>query len=109
MSCARNVVNEPHVAGPDQHNRAQHDDAAPERPRSHCGRACNQSAEDDLGRERLMRYGARPPFALDRLRVLAGGRIAYRIKNLGAGRAKHRVMTPVELLARLAAIIPPPR
>lgn len=62
-----------------------------------------------LGRERLMRYGARPPFSLDRLRVLPGGRIAYRIKKLGAGRAKHRVMTPLELLARLAAIVPPPR
>jgi hypothetical protein len=41
--------------------------------------------------------------------VLPGGRIAYRIKKLGAGRAKHRVMTPLELLARLAALVPPPR
>lgn len=31
-------------------------------------------ADDDLGRERLCRYGARPPLALDRLRVLPGGR-----------------------------------
>jgi hypothetical protein len=38
---------------------------------------------DDLGRERLMRYGARPPLALDRLRRLPDGRIAYRIKNCG--------------------------
>lgn len=67
------------------------------------------AADDDCGRERLCRYGARPPFSLERLRVLPGGRIAYRIKNVGAGRAKHRVMTPVELLARLAALIPPPR
>jgi hypothetical protein len=37
------------------------------------------AADDDLGRERLMRYGARPPLALDRLRRLPGGRIAYRI------------------------------
>ena len=67
------------------------------------------AAEDDSGRERLCRYGARPPFSLERLRLLPGGRIAYRIKKLGAGRAKHRVMTPVELLARLAALVPPPR
>ncbi len=68
------------------------------------------AGDDDLGRERLMRYGARPPFALDRLRRLADGRIAYRIKKLRDGRAKHRVMTPVELGAglRLSAIIPPP-
>ncbi len=67
------------------------------------------AAEDDAGRERLCRYGARPPFSLERLRALPGGRIAYRIKKLGAGRAKHRVMTPIELLARLAALVPPPR
>ena len=56
-----------------------------------------------------MRYGARPPLALDRLRRLPDGRIAYRIKKLRDGRAKHRVMTPLEFLARLAAIVPPPR
>jgi hypothetical protein len=67
------------------------------------------AAEDDRGRERLCRYGARPPFALERLRVLPGGRVAYRLKKLGVGRAKHRVMTPLELLARLAALVPPPR
>jgi hypothetical protein len=67
------------------------------------------AADDDLGRERLMRYGARPPLALDRLRRLPGGRIAYRIKKLRDGRAKNRVMTPLDLLARLAAIVPPPR
>jgi hypothetical protein len=67
------------------------------------------AADDDLGRERLMRYGARPPLALDRLRWLPGGRIAYRIKTLRDGRAKHRIMTPLEFLARLAALVPPPR
>lgn len=67
------------------------------------------AGDDDLGRERLMRYGARPPLALDRLRRLPDGRIAYRIKKLRDGRAKHRIMTPLELLARLSAIIPPPR
>jgi hypothetical protein len=67
------------------------------------------AADDDLGRERLMRYGARPPLALDRLRSLPGGRISYLIKKLRDGRAKHRVMTPLEFLARLAAIVAPPR
>jgi len=67
------------------------------------------ASDDDLGRERLMRYGARPPLALDRLRRLPDGRIAYHIKKLREGRAKHRVMTPLEFLARLAAIVPPPR
>jgi hypothetical protein len=66
-------------------------------------------ADDDFGREHLLRYCARPSLALGRMSVLPGGRIAYRIKKLRNGRAKVRVMTPVELLARLAAIIPPPR
>jgi hypothetical protein len=65
--------------------------------------------DDDLGRERLLRYGARPALSLDRLRQLPGARIAYRIKRLRGGRSKHRVMTPLEFLARLAALVPPPR
>jgi hypothetical protein len=67
------------------------------------------AAGDDMGRERLCRYGARPAFALDRLRRLRDGRIAYRVKYARAGRAKYRVMAPVEFLARLAALVPPPR
>ena len=66
-------------------------------------------AGDDVGRERLCRYGARPPLSLERLRLLSGGRVAYRVKSVRRGRAKHRVMTSVELLARLAALLPPPR
>jgi hypothetical protein len=63
---------------------------------------------DDQGRERLLRYGARPALALDRLRRLADGRIAFRVKY-SRGRSKHRVMMPLEFMARLAAFIPPPR
>jgi len=66
-------------------------------------------ADDDLGRERLCRYGARPALSLERLRRLPGGKIAYRVKKLARGGAKTRVMTPLELLARLSAIVPPPR
>jgi hypothetical protein len=70
---------------------------------------------DDLGRERLCRYGARPAMALGRLRILRNGVVAYRVKDVSAAgatraaRVKHRVMTPLEFLARLAALIPPPR
>jgi hypothetical protein len=65
-------------------------------------------ASDDEGRERLVRYCARPSFALDRLSVLPDGRVAYRVKYPGR-RSTHRVMTPLELLARLAALVAPPR
>jgi hypothetical protein len=66
-------------------------------------------AGDDLGRERLCRYGARPPLSLERLRSLPGGRVAYRLKYVGRGRGRHRVMTAMEFMARLSAIIAPPR
>jgi hypothetical protein len=55
-------------------------------------------------RERLLRYCARPPLALERLSVLEDGRIRYRIKDTDQA----RVMTPMQLLARLAALVPPP-
>ena len=68
------------------------------------------AAGDDLGRERLLRYAARPPLSLERLRRLPGGRVAYRLKYVVRGqRGKYRVMTGVEFLARLAAITCPPR
>ena len=67
-------------------------------------------AGDDLGRERLARYGARPPLSLEWLRRLPGGRVAYRLKYVDRGRrGKNRVMTGIEFMARLAAIIAPPR
>jgi hypothetical protein len=66
-------------------------------------------AGDDLGRERLARYALRPPLSLERLRRLPGGRIAYRLKYVSRGRGKHRVMNAMEFMARLSAIIAPPR
>ncbi len=66
-------------------------------------------AGDDVGRERLARYATRPPFAAERFTELPDGRIAYEVRHpIGPGKTR-RVMTPVELLARLAAIVPPPR
>ena len=58
--------------------------------------------------ERLLRYGARPVLALDRRTRLGDGRFAYRMKY-PIGTKTHRVMDPTELLARLAAVVAPPR
>ena len=44
------------------------------------------AATDRNGRERLCRYGARPPFALRNLSRLPDGRIAYRLKYDSPGR-----------------------
>ncbi len=66
-------------------------------------------AGDREARERLCRYGARPPFSLERLSVLDDGRVAYRVKYPGPRGHTHRLMEPLEFMARLSAIIPPPR
>ena len=66
-------------------------------------------AHDDLGRERLCRYLCRPAFSLARLRMRRDGNVSYRVKKASRGRVTERVMTPLEALARLAAIVPPPR
>jgi hypothetical protein len=64
---------------------------------------------DYEGRERLFRYGLRPCLALERLSLLPDGRVAYRVKAPRSSRATHRIMQPIEFLARLCALIPPPR
>ncbi|MEK7731700.1 MAG: transposase, partial [Planctomycetota bacterium] len=64
-------------------------------------------AADLGGRERLCRYGARHPFALERLSETADGAIAYRMKKPRYGK-RFLVMTPIAFLRRLAFLVPPP-
>jgi hypothetical protein len=71
----------------------------------HC--AVHIAADDDEGRERLIRYCARPPFALSRIEELKDGCITYAMKTPRRG-STHRVMTPVEFMARLSILVPPP-
>jgi len=66
------------------------------------------AAGDDEGRERVVRYCARPAIALEHLSKLPDGRFAYKTKYARNGRS-HRVMTGAELMARIAALVPPPR
>ena len=64
---------------------------------------------DRAGLERLLRYCARPPFALERLEQLAHDQLVYRFpRPQPDGRTELR-LTPLELIERLAALIPPPR
>jgi hypothetical protein len=63
------------------------------------------SASDRDRRERLLRYCARPALSLERVSVLDDGRIAYAIRKPW-GNETHRVMSPLQFLARLAALIP---
>ncbi|WP_437776236.1 transposase [Sorangium sp. So ce1097] len=107
-----------YLARPFEHKDSP--DAAFERRERRFSAACDgfdvhcavRIAADDGGRrsarERLVRYCSRPTFALDRIELLPDGRIAYLLKTPRRGRT-HRVMSPMEFMARLAALIPPPK
>jgi hypothetical protein len=66
-------------------------------------------AGDREGLERLLRYCARPAFALERLSLLPDGRVAYLLRKPRRNGATHLVLEPVAFMARIASIIPPPR
>jgi hypothetical protein len=63
---------------------------------------------DREGRERLCRYALRPPFALHRLSAGPEGRLVYRMKRSRGG-SLFLLLTPDELLSRIATLVPPPR
>ncbi|MFC1791243.1 transposase, partial [Gemmatimonadota bacterium] len=68
-------------------------------------------ATDRAGLERLIRYCARGPFALDRLHLVGGrsDQILYLLPGPDpAGRTALR-LSALELLDRLAKILPPPK
>jgi hypothetical protein len=77
------------------------------------------AAQDRAGLERLLRYCARPPFALDRLHK-AGSELVYRCAkqhsepgsnphNKRGAKVDEITLTPLELIDRIAALVPPPR
>ena len=43
----------------------------------------------------------------DHREALQNGNVSYLVNKVGRGRAKHRVMEPVEFLVRIAALVPP--
>jgi hypothetical protein len=59
--------------------------------------------------ERICRYTARPAIATERLKQLGDGRLAYRLRTPWRDGTTHIVFEPRELMARLAALVPPPR
>jgi hypothetical protein len=73
--------------------------------------------EDRAGLERLVRYCARGPLALERLHAPAGlealtspeARLVYRLTEPDMHGREVLRLTPLELLARLARLVPPPR
>ena len=66
-------------------------------------------ANDREGLARLVGYGARPPLSQDRLTELPDGQIAIRLKRPLANGSRELRLEPVELVRRLATLVPPPR
>jgi len=59
--------------------------------------------------ERLCRYIARPPLAQERLEEHGDGRLRYRFKRAWRNGTYAVVLEPLDLVARLVALVPPPR
>jgi len=59
--------------------------------------------------ERLCRYLARPPIAQERLVEIASGKLRYELKKAWRDGTQFVIFEPHELLARVCAMIPPPR
>jgi putative transposase len=59
--------------------------------------------------ERVCRYLLRPPLALERLSESSGGQLLYQFRRPGRDGSTALLLAPLELLERLAALVPPPR
>jgi len=67
------------------------------------------AANDKKGRENLCKYILRPPLANDRLKILDGKVVRLEFKKPWSDGTSSVEMPPLALIARLAALVPPPR
>ena len=72
----------------------------------HAGAAVN--GKDRKRLERLLRYLLRPPIAESRLKELRSGKIMLKLKTRWRDGTRSIVFEPIELVEKLAAIIPRP-
>jgi hypothetical protein len=59
-------------------------------------------------RERLCRYILRPALCGQRLSLLASGDVLFQLKRTWSDGTKYLVFTPLELIEKLAVLVPPP-
>lgn len=59
--------------------------------------------------EKLCRYTARPPIALERMSETLDGKILYKLKTRYSDGTTHILFDPLELVEKVVALIPPPR
>lgn len=65
-------------------------------------------AADREGLEKLLRYGARPAIAGERLHLLPDGRVRLQLKRRYHDGTTHLVFQPLAFMERLAALVPRP-
>jgi hypothetical protein len=73
----------------------------------HAGVHCE--ANDRQGIEQLCRYIARPAIANERLSINGEGNVILKLKTPWRNGATHIVLTPMEFMQRLAALVPRPK
>jgi hypothetical protein len=73
----------------------------------HAGVAAKGAERHKL--EHLARYISRPPIATERLALTDGGHIRYALKTPYRDGTTHVIFEPLDLIARLAALVPKPR
>jgi hypothetical protein len=66
-------------------------------------------AEDRAGLERLCSYVTRPPLAAGRLQLIDADHLTFRLKTPWSDGTTHLLLSPLELIEKLAALIPPRR
>jgi hypothetical protein len=71
--------------------------------------ATRVEATDRRRLERLCRYVIRPPVAARRLRVVDDETLVFQLKTPWADGTSSLVLSPTELIEKLAALVPPPR
>ncbi len=74
-----------------------------------CAMGCQLRAGQRKTLERLCRYIARPALANDRVQVNAAGQVELKLKTPWRDGTTHQVMSPLEFMQRLAALVPRPR
>ena len=73
----------------------------------HAGVRCD--ANDRQGIEQLCRYITRPAISNERLSVNREGNVVLKLKTPWRNGTTHLVLTPMEFMQRLAALVPRPR
>ena len=66
-------------------------------------------ADDRQALEQLCRYITRPALANERVQTNAAGRVVLKLKTPWRDGTTHLVMSPLEFMQRLAALVPRPR